>query len=131
MDEEFLQKGAGGNTNRDAPGGGNSYVTAGLGSTEESARFRHQNERQEDAEQRSGGSQESAPHERELLRILRSQSGQKTIDQKDFEQGKNAMNPEGTVSGIDVYSEEAPKTELDAEDGDQTFYANGTQVVQG
>ena len=25
------------------------------------------------------------------------------------EQGENAMNPEGTISGIDVYSEEARK----------------------
>ena len=40
--------------------------TTGSGSTEESAKYRHQNQRQEDAEQTSGGSQGGHPTEREL-----------------------------------------------------------------
>ena len=47
----------GGNTDGDAPGGGSWYVTTNPESTEKSAIYRHQSRRQEDAEQRSRGSQ--------------------------------------------------------------------------
>ena len=57
---------AGRNADRDPPGGGSWYVTTGLGSIEESARYRHQGQRQDDAEQRRGGSQEGTPQEREF-----------------------------------------------------------------
>ena len=62
---ESSSRRAGGNTDRDAPGGGSWYVTTGLGSTKKSEIYRHQIQRQEDSDQRSGGSQEGAPHERE------------------------------------------------------------------
>ena len=59
-DEDFFQESRG-NTNRDAPRGGSWYVTTGLGSTEESARYWHQSLRQENAKQRSEGSQGGRP----------------------------------------------------------------------
>ena len=46
--------------------GSRQQSTTGSESTEESARYRHQSQRQEDAEQRSGGSQRGHPTEHEL-----------------------------------------------------------------
>ena len=40
--------------------------TTGSGNTEESAKYRHQSQRQEDAEKKIGGSQGGHPTEREL-----------------------------------------------------------------
>ena len=75
-------------------------------------KHRHQSQRQEDAEQSSGGSQEEHPIRTRVLRILRFQSGEKlSIKNNFFDQGETVMNSESTVSGNDVhyYSEAARK----------------------
>ena len=70
-----------------------------------SARYRHQSQWQEDAEQRSERNQGGHLTEREFNAPF--QTGERKLSVKQlnyFEQGEeNAMNPEGTNSGDDVH----------------------------
>ena len=57
----------GGNTDRDAPGGGSWYAKYHRGE----CKYRHQSQRQEDAEHSSGGSQGGHPIRTGFFRMLR------------------------------------------------------------
>ena len=67
-------------------------------------KHRHQNQRQEYAKQRCGGSQEGCPIKALGLRILNFQSGEKMIGKK-----MNFAHQDVNAKGIDVCSEEEQK----------------------
>ena len=78
---------------------------------QESARYRHQSQRQKDAEYSSGGSQREIPI-RTGVSNTPFQTGEKKLSVKMkffIEQGENAMNPKGIIYSTDVCSEEERK----------------------
>ena len=77
-------------------------TTIGSGSTEESTRYRHQSQCQEDVEQRRGCSQGGHPHRTSALNTP-FQTGERELSVKMnffIEQDENAINSKGAINRV-------------------------------